>query len=409
MNFIFVESSRRAWGSEQHFVSLAIACRQAGHRVVAVVRAGTDVARLLTTAGVDVRVTPFRGGGDPRALWITLKVIVEIGADWLVTDHQKHYWPLYVVAKLSGTRLAVFRHMVYVRSWLTRVLFPRLADRFFVVSDFALESLVADGAPRSHLTRLYNQIDLQRFKPSAFQRDRARQELALPTDAIIVGFVGRHEWEKGVCVLRAALDAAMTVEPRLHAIWVGGGPLWEETQSTLRLDLKDRHRFVEWTPTPELYYPAFDCLVAPSRTVETFGRVVAEAQACGVPVIATSLGGLREAFLAGTSGEYCRNGNEQSDIDALARQIVRLSNDPMARVTMGRAGRRFVRRFDSTRVVELFISHLLEADGLEFRQPQVAASSAASSATSPGRGHAVGWEGIDFETTLSFRNSLAEA
>jgi glycosyltransferase involved in cell wall biosynthesis len=359
MNFVFVGSSPRAWGSEQHFIGLAKACHEAGHRVIAIVRADSEVAALLKLAGIDVRPTPFRGGEDPRAMYAAFKAIREIRADWLVTGHKKHYWALYVLARLTGTKLAVFRHLLYVRGWLTRTIFPRLVDRYFVMSDFALEALVATGAPRHRLTRLYNQIDLRQFRPNVARRAQMRSELNLPADAIVVGFVGRHEEGKGVRILRDALRLAMEVNPKLYALWTGSGPIWTETQSAvLTSENSHRHRFVEWSRTPEHIYAALDLLVAPSQAAETFGRVVAEAQACGVPVIASSAGGLVETFAAGRSGELFM-GCDPAD---LAQQIIRFCDNEPMRNEFGIAGRRFVKQFDSEIIVREFVEELCRAN-----------------------------------------------
>lgn len=356
MKFVFVESSKRAWGSEQHFVNLAKGCRVAGHQVVAVVRAASDVARLLKDAGVDVRETPFRGGADPRALRTTYRVLKELRADWLVTDHQKHYWALYVLARLTGTRLAVFRHMAYVRSWFTRVLFPRLTDRFFVVSDYALHALVEAGAPAARLNKLYNPIDLQRFQPNAQQAALTRAQLQLPADAYLVGFVGRHELGKGVDILRQALALAMAQDPQLHAVWVGSGPHWQASRDAIALDANaDRHRMVEWSDKPEEYLVALDNLIAPSQDIETFGRVVAEAQACGVPVIASRVGGMAEAFEPSRSGlSY-----ESACPLQLAETILNLKQDASRRAWMAKLGRDFVKQFDTAHIVRLFEHALL--------------------------------------------------
>jgi glycosyltransferase involved in cell wall biosynthesis len=355
---VFVDSSRCAWGTEQHFVDLARGCHEGGHRVIAVVRAGSDVATLLARAGVEVRTTPFRGGADPRALVKVWQAVREIGADWLVTDHQKHYWALYALARLTGARLAVFRHMAWLRGWLSKVLFTRLVDRFFVVSDFALEQLARDGAPRGRLTRLYNPIDLQRFRPDSEQRARTRAALGLPSDAFVVGFVGRHELGKGVHILRDALPTVMARDPRIHAVWVGHGPEWGATRAaSVASGFADRHRFVDWTHHPEQYYVACDCLVAPSVAVETFGRVVSEAQACGVPVIASTVGGLAEAFEPGRSGHVVRG----NDSTSLAQSVLSLVTDRPSHARMSEAGRNFVRRFELAGIADLFVTELSRA------------------------------------------------
>ncbi len=360
MKIVFVESSGRAWGSEQHFVNLAKGCHLAGHTVVAVVREASDVARLLKDAGVDVRETPFRGGADPRAMRLTWRVLRELDADWLVTDHQKHYWALYVLARLTGTRLAAFRHMAFIRSWFNRVLFPRLSDRFFVVSDYALQALIDAGAPAAHLSKLYNPIDLQRFKPDPGQAARTRAVLSLPEHAYLVGFVGRHEFGKGVEVLQRALSLAMTQDSQLHAVWVGMGPHWQQTRHAVAQDTNAaRHRFIDWTDRPEDYLVALDTLVAPSRDIETFGRVVAEAQACGVPIIASCVGGMQEAFMPSRSGIAFESGCPER----LANKILNLKQDPSRRAWMTRVGRDFVRQFDTPNIVKLFEHYLQASSG----------------------------------------------
>ncbi len=370
MRIVFVESSSRAWGSEQHFINLAKGCQLAGHRVVAVVREASDVARLLKDAGVDVRETPFRGGADPRALLLTWRVLKELDADWLVTDHQKHYWALYVLALMTGTKLAVFRHMAYIRSWFNRVVFPRLSDRFFVVSDYALQALIDAGAPAARLSKLYNPIDLQRFKPDTARAAQTRAALKLPDDAYLVGFIGRHELGKGVEVLRKALSLAMAQDPQLHAVWVGVGPEWRNTQSVIAQDANaTRHVFVDWTDRPEDYLVALDTLIAPSQEIETFGRIVAEAQACSVPVIASRVGGMLEAFEPNRSGVVFESGCPVR----LAKKILNLKQDPCRRAWMARVGRDFVKQFDTQCVVRLFEQSLRAAvPNRPSRQKQVA-------------------------------------
>jgi glycosyltransferase involved in cell wall biosynthesis len=355
MNLLFVDASRRGWGTEQHFAELARGCREAGHRVVAVVRAGSDVARLLSEAGVETRAIHCRGGADPRMLLHVQRAMMRIDADWIVTHRSKLYWSMLVLAKLNGVRLAAFRHLAYIRPWHTRVLFPRLVDRFFVVSDFALEALALAGAPRRFLRRLYNPIDLGRFHPCAEQRRRTRAALQLPHDALLVGFVGRHEEGKGVRALRSAIALAMAADPRVHALWLGAGPQWEETAQALAAEVHSgRHRLIDWSSSPERYYAALDCLVAPSVIPETFGRVVAEAQACGVPVIASTIGGLCEAFGPGLSG-HALTTLKATDI---AAAILDLLGDRDRRQNLATEGRRYVERFETSLIVAAFIAEL---------------------------------------------------
>ena len=115
-----------------------------------------------------------------------------------------------------------------------------------------------------------------------------------------------------------------------------------------------RHHFIPWCDDTAAVYPALDLLVCPSEEEETFGRVVAEAQACGVPVIARDRGGLPEAMIAGETGLLWR-GDAPHD---LADLIGRLIDDSPRRQAMAAAAPASAARFSTDLVVNKFIAQL---------------------------------------------------
>jgi glycosyltransferase involved in cell wall biosynthesis len=101
---------------------------------------------------------------------------------------------------------------------------------------------------------------------------------------------------------------------------------------------------------------AMDVLAFPSIRRESFGRVAAEAQACGVPVVASNDGGIPETIRAGESGLLVPPG----DIPAWTSAILQLVNDASLRARMGAAGRaQACERFAAPRIAEAF-GRLLE-------------------------------------------------
>lgn len=146
----------------------------------------------------------------------------------------------------------------------------------------------------------------------------------------------------------AAFAAARKECPRLSLTMLGGGPMRGELEAQAAAlgvaSAVDFHGRVE--PDESIRrIAASDIMVMPSRR-ESFGVAAVEAAACGVPVIATEIGGIPEVVADGESGILI----PVDDCRALTRAILRLANDPDLATAMGKAGRAIVReRFDLNR------------------------------------------------------------
>ena len=361
MKLLFVDSSRFGWGTEQHFVELVTELHRAGHDLQVVVRRGSGVDLLLEQRGVPRHSTPFRGGGDPRGLWRVIQIARHFRPEWIVTSRAKLYWPMVIIGLWTGVRVALFRHLTYFKHWHERRLLPRLADRFYVVSEFGRDVLAAEGAPAERLVPLYNPIDVARFVPLA-PEERARRRAALGFRAcdVLAGFAGRMEQSKGLIPLREALATMMGRLPELQMVWIGDGRERAATEEFVQDNLlRSRHRFLGWQTEIEKFLPLLDFLVVPSLWPETFGRVAAEAQACGVPVICSAAGGLAEALIPGRTGVLL---DSPVDSAALCTAIESFTRDPILRARLGAAGIDFVRsRFSSEHIAGAFIRNLRTA------------------------------------------------
>ncbi len=361
MRLLFVDSSRHGWGTEQHFVELVTELHRQGHEIQVVVRRGSGVDHLLGLRGIPRHSTPFRGGGDPRGLGKVVQVARRFAPDWIVTSRAKLYWPMVYIGLWLGVKVALFRHLTYFKHWHERQLLPRLADRFYVVSEFGRDVLAAEGAPADRLIPLYNPIDVERFTPLA-PEERARRRAALgfgPSD-VLAGFGGRMERSKGLVPLREALAIAMSRIPELRMAWIGEGGERAATEDFVRdSGQRSRHRFLGWQTEMEKFLPILDFLVVPSLAPETFGRVAAEAQACGVPVIASAAGGLAEALLPGRTGLLL---DSAADPTVVCAAIESLARDPVLRQSLGSAGPDFVRScFGTHQIAAAFIESLRTA------------------------------------------------
>jgi len=196
------------------------------------------------------------------------------------------------------------------------------------------------------LTELPNGVDLDAFRPG---KDAAgvRTRLGIPSDVIVVAFVAaldRAHWLKRPDLALAALASAR--DPRLHLLVVGGGE-WLEP---LRAQAGARTTFVGPRGHAELpdLLRASDVLLVTSER-ESFGIVLIEGMACGLPTVSTDPPGVRAVVAEGTTGLLAPVG----DAAALGAALDRLAAAPEERRALGTAGRaRCEREYGWERIVD---------------------------------------------------------
>jgi glycosyltransferase involved in cell wall biosynthesis len=204
-------------------------------------------------------------------------------------------------------------------AWLRR--FHGAATRTFISSGSLNRQLSERGFKHLHLWR--RGVDLQRFHPGP-----PHEELAnLPRP--IMAYCGRLAVEKNI-------DAFLNLQVPGTKFVIGDGPQ--------RAELAARHpdvKFAGYRFGEELarMVGSADVLVFPSLT-DTFGLAMIEALACGVPVIASDVGGLPEVIRDGEVGFLCPLG----DVAAMAARARRLLDDPARRREMSAAARRWAER-----------------------------------------------------------------
>ena len=183
-------------------------------------------------------------------------------------------------------------------------------------------------------------VDLQTFSP-ADGKAAARNRLNIAPDAIMLTFVGRVQPHKGPDVLLKAAAEMVMHTPHLRAklavVIIGGasGSIneLEKIKSLARfLKIEDVTHFIEPASREVLpdWYRASDLVCVPSYS-ESFGLVALEAQACGTPVVATAIGGLRTAVSDGISGSLV----DGHDPKAWSAVISRLIMEPQRRLLLG--------------------------------------------------------------------------
>ncbi|HEX8753602.1 MAG TPA: glycosyltransferase, partial [Solirubrobacterales bacterium] len=218
-------------------------------------------------------------------------------------------------------------------------------------------SLVSLGTEQGRIGRWERGVDVSRFDPAKADRDAFPGELK-------VLYAGRLTREKGVDLLAESFLRAHRAEPRLHLLLAGGGPEEGELRSRL-----GRHAtFLGWLGGEDLAraYASADVFLFASRT-DTYGQVILEAGASGLPVVAVAEGGPAALVENRHTGLLCR-----PDPDHLAGALLQLAASPLLRHHLGSAGIHAARRRSWERSMQQLAAgyeRALQAAPAAVRQP----------------------------------------
>ncbi len=237
-----------------------------------------------------------------------------------------------------------------------------LDESFFEITRFGL--LQSDGvtAVSSHLAQqtcqdfrvdrevrvIHNFVDTERFSPR-HRSDRVRADFA-GDDEVLIGHLSNFREVKRV---GKVIEIFRRIHRELPArlVLIGDGPDREPTLNLVgELGLQEHVVFLgTHREVPEIL-PQLDLFLLPSR-YESFGLAALEAMACGVPVVASRVGGLPEVVLDGEGGFLC----PPDDVDAFARRAIEILSDGelRARLTHG-ARRRAETLFTRDRIVDRY-------------------------------------------------------
>ncbi len=213
----------------------------------------------------------------------------------------------------------------------------------------AIERGLAQGIGKReeyHLIR--SGVELDRFGHPQQPPAEIRAKLGIPADALVVGSVTRLSLQKAPLDLVDAFAEIHRKRPLTHFIIVGDGPLRPDVEAKIReLGLSDQITLTGLRrDVPELM-AAFDIFVL-SSLWEGLPRVLPQAMATGLPIVATRADGSAEAVAEGENGFLVQRGQPK----ALAGKVLLLLNDAELREKMGENGRLHAHTFGARKMVQ---------------------------------------------------------
>jgi glycosyltransferase involved in cell wall biosynthesis len=174
------------------------------------------------------------------------------------------------------------------------------ADKIITVSNSTKDYVLSLGAKPEKVTVLHNGVDLVRFRPLAGKREEMRRKLGISQNSIVVLTVRRLVYKNGIDTLIESANIAVKKNPKIVFLVVGKGPDLNNVQIKIKqLGIENNFRFTGFVKDEDLpfYYNAADFFALPSKSGEGLPLVALEAMACGLPVIATDVGGISEILM----------------------------------------------------------------------------------------------------------------
>jgi glycosyltransferase involved in cell wall biosynthesis len=233
-----------------------------------------------------------------------------------------------------------------------RLFIPRF-DAYLVVGERARQYLLHYGAPAGKMFLSPHSVDNHFFSVSADSfrgcRDSLRNEWGLPAGATVFLFAAKFIEKKRPWDFVRAIAQASAVQEGIWGLMVGDGPLRSD------LEMKVRNEswpirfagFLNQTAMPKAY-AASDALVLPSNGDETWGLVVNEAMAGGIPAIVSDQAGCSADLVhPGKTGEIFKGGS----VDELSGILTKLAADPRTLPNLGSQARQHIQRYSLSQAV----------------------------------------------------------
>jgi glycosyltransferase involved in cell wall biosynthesis len=237
-----------------------------------------------------------------------------IKANDLIHVHGHPYLSSLLAAKIAkryGKPLVLTQHNTFIKYnniWDTAEMVNDLAigkqvlkeaDKIVVVSNATKNYVLSLGANAAKIRVLHNGVDLKRFKPLPEVKGEMRKKLGISQDACVVMTVRRLVYKNGIDTLIESAGIAVKKNPKLVFVVVGKGPDFEEIKERIvQLGMQRNFRLMGFISDKDLpfYYNLADLFVLPSKSGEGLPLVALEAMACGLPVVATNVGGTSEVM-----------------------------------------------------------------------------------------------------------------
>ncbi len=353
MNVLHIGTEKSWRGGENQILLLAIELRKDNQRFQVqqffCFLRGSAAAQRFKDEGFEVCEI---SSSVPLAAWQIARHCQAKKID-LIAAHTSKAHSLGLFAKILNTnvKLVVHRRVQFSNSnWFSnrKYLSPKI-NLFICVSQAVSETLLQKKIPADKISTVYSTIDAAKFKtlPRAELRQSWAKECDVDADAIWLGVTSALTKEKGLDVFIESLSGLKN--KNFVVLIAGQGALEMQLKAKVKeFRLQDKVKFLGFLTQPEKLIAALDVFVMPSLQ-EGLGTAALEAQACGVTVVTSDAGGLKEVVKNKETGLVAAAGNSQ----ALSSQLnLAMSDESLRKLMIEKAKAQIENKFSLTNMVE---------------------------------------------------------
>jgi glycosyltransferase involved in cell wall biosynthesis len=337
MRVLHTESSTGWGGQENRTLQEAIQMRLRGVEVFFACRRGAKLGQRARALGFPVDELPMKNSFDPVSIVGLARIFRRHRIDIANTHSGRDTLLAGVAARLIPHRPRIVRTRHLILPITSKATYSVLPDHVVCVSRAVQDYLASAGVPVAMLSTIPTGVDTDRFDPAAVE-PILRAELNLPADAPLIGTVAILRMKKGYQDLIAAIPRVLAAVPAAHFVFAGDGPQRGNIERALAdANLNARVHLLGLRSDIPRVLKSLDVFVLPTHQ-EALGTSYIEAQAMGVPVIGTRVGGVPDTLREGETGLLV----PAHEPSALADAIIALASDREQRQRMSKAGRSWV-------------------------------------------------------------------
>jgi len=342
MNILYITNHLNIGGITSYILSLATGMKKKGHNVYIASSGGQLLSKFLEE-GINYIPIPIKTKSEisPKILFSAVRLFSAVKKYNIDIIHSNSR-----TTQVLGCLLARFTGCVYIstchgffKKRFSRRAFPCWGRKVIAISESVKEHLMKDfGVKEKDIQVVHNGIDVEKFKSQNTKlKTQIKKNLGLG-DGPVVGIVARLSDVKGHKYLIEAMGDILEKIPQTQLLIVGEGKMEKELVTLVeRLGMEKNVFFLPSVSDAKDALSIMDLFVMPSLK-EGLGLSLMEAMACGLPVVASDVGGIKSLIQDGHNGLLIR----PADSKGLSFAILELLQNPERAEKLGRAARVFI-------------------------------------------------------------------